>query len=70
MLWSRKAGRDARGRRRPRLEALERRDLLTTIPAGSVNFDQIIGASAARAQYKVDGTGQSIAFIDTGVSNT
>jgi type VI secretion system secreted protein VgrG len=34
---------------------------------GSTNFDQIIGASATRSAFKVDGTGQSVAVIDTGV---
>jgi subtilisin family serine protease len=87
MVWPRKAGRDDRGRHRPRLEALEQRALLTvsatptpeptklvgpvaagvTVPSGVVNFDQIIGASAARAQYGVDGTGMTVATIDTGV---
>lgn len=84
-MWSRKAARDARGRRRPRLECLEQRALLTApgtlpaaqfapatsgtiVPSNTTNFDQIIGASAARAQYKVDGSGQSVAVIDTGVN--
>ena len=87
-MWSRKAGRDARGRRRPRLEALEQRALLTvsatpsasvatpsfgpvpagvTVPAGAVNFDQILGASAARSKYGVNGSGMTVATIDTGV---
>jgi type VI secretion system secreted protein VgrG len=86
MVWSRILGRDDRGRRRPRIESLEGRTLLSltpaaaegpalvgpvtagvTVPSGSVNFDQIIGASATRAQYGVDGTGQAVAVIDTGV---
>ncbi|MFO0951566.1 MAG: S8 family serine peptidase [Isosphaeraceae bacterium] len=31
------------------------------------NFDPIVGASAARSSYKVDGTGYSVAVIDAGV---
>ena len=79
MGWTRQAGRVARDRRRPCLEALETRQLLSTStakpasgpdlnPDGSTNFDQIIEASAARAQFHVDGTGQSVAVIDTGVN--
>ncbi len=79
MGWTRKSGRGARDRSRPKLELLESRQLLSTtqvLPAsgsnlnadGSTNFDQIIGASATRAQFNVDGTGQSVAVIDTGVN--
>ena len=85
MGWTRLLGRDARARRRPRLESLESRTLLSvapaavpalagpavagvTVPAAATNFDAILGASAARSQYKVDGTGQSVALIDTGVN--
>ncbi len=79
MGWTRKPGRGARDRRRPGLEILETRQLLSTTkahpasspnlnPDGSTNFDQIIGASATRAAFKVDGTGQSVAVIDTGVN--
>ena len=79
MGWTRQSGRVARDRRRPCLETLETRQLLSTSTAkpasspalnadGSTNYDQIIGASAARAQYHVDGTGQSVAVIDTGVN--
>ena len=78
MGWTRKSGRVARDRRRPCLETLETRQLLSVSPArpassnlnpdGSTNFDQIIGASAARSQFHVDGTGQSVAVIDTGVN--
>ena len=35
---------------------------------GSTNYDQIIGASATRASFGVDGTGQNVAVIDTGVN--
>jgi len=55
--------------RRPALEALEGRTLLSTVnPDGSTNFDAIIGASAARSQYQVDGSGMSVAVIDGGVN--
>ncbi len=60
------------------LESLETRQLLSHVspkpasgndlnPDGSTNFDQIIGASAARSEFNVDGTGQTVAVIDTGV---
>jgi Subtilase family len=80
MGWTRQSGRVARARRRPCLESLETRQLLshasaTPKPAsspvlnsdGSTNYDQIIGASAARSEFNVDGTGQTVAVIDTGV---
>lgn len=51
---------------RPRLEHLELRQLLT----GNDTIDHLIGASAARALYKVDGAGLSAAMIDTGVDYT
>jgi len=35
---------------------------------GATNFDQITGASTARAAYGVDGTGMAVAVIDTGVN--
>ncbi len=65
--------------RRPGLECLESRQLLSVGGAapgvggtflngdGSVNYDQVIGASAARKSYGVDGTGSNVAVIDTGV---
>ena len=83
MGWTRKMSRVARDRRRPCLESLETRQLLSTTKAhvaastgsgsgningdGSTNFDQVIGASATRSTYGVDGTGQTVAVIDTGV---
>jgi subtilisin family serine protease len=77
MGWTRQSGRVARGRRRPCLESLETRQLLSHVspkPAassdlnsdGSTNYDQIIGASAARSEFNVDGTGETVAVIDTG----
>ena len=36
--------------------------------ASGTNFDAITGASAARSQYKVDGSGLSVAVIDAGVN--
>ena len=80
MGWTRHSGRVARARRRPDLESLETRQLLSHASAspkpatspvlnsdGSTNYDQIIGASATRSDFNVDGTGQTIAVIDTGV---
>ncbi len=80
MGWTRQSGRVARSRRRPCLESLETRQLLshasaTPKPAsspvlnsdGSTNYDQIIGASAARSEFNVDGAGETVAVIDTGV---
>jgi subtilisin family serine protease len=73
MGWTRNKSRVARDRRRPSVENLETRQLLSTSTVsnlnsdGSTNFDQIIGASAARAEFNVDGTGQTVAVIDTGV---
>lgn len=73
----------ARFHRRPDLESLEVRTLLSTqptlnsltvVPAGSTgggsttNYDALVGASAARAQYHVDGTGMTVAVIDAGVN--
>jgi subtilisin family serine protease len=77
MGWTRQSGRVARSRRRPCLEMLETRQLLSHVspkPAsgsdlnsdGSTNYDQIIGASATRSEFNVDGTGQTVAVIDTG----
>ena len=75
-----------RKQRRPGVESLEVRTLLSTssvvgpfspgVPqtAGSpyggagVVYDPIVGASAARDRYKVDGTGMTVAVIDTGVN--
>ena len=49
-----------------RLEYLETRQLLT----GNTAVDSLIGASATRAAYHVDGSGHSAAMIDTGVDYT
>ena len=80
-----------RRQRRPDLESLEVRTLLSltasqpthalgpVVPAGSSSnaspspstgtpFDTIVGASVARATYHVDGTGSTVAVIDTGVN--
>jgi type VI secretion system secreted protein VgrG len=75
MGWTRNKSRVARDRRRPSVENLEVRQLLSGTssivsnlnPDGSTNFDQIIGASATRSEFNVDGTGQTVAVIDTGV---
>ena len=78
MGWTRRPGRRALDRRRPCLEPLETRQLLSIASAkptssaavnsdGSTNFDNIIGASATRANFHVDGSGQTVAVIDTGV---
>jgi type VI secretion system secreted protein VgrG len=40
-----------------------------TTAAGTVNFDQIIGASATRAAYGVNGSGMTVAVIDMGVND-
>lgn len=88
MIWSRAARRPGRDRR-PRLEALEERQLLSIspqapdpsppIPAQSAgvdpgiknaSFDSLIGASAVRLQYGVDGSGLAAATIDTGADYT
>ncbi len=37
-------------------------------PPGHTNFDEITGATATRSAYKVDGTGMTVAVIDTGVN--
>lgn len=76
MGWTRQTGRATRARRRPSLEWLETRQLLSHVtpkPAssnlnsdGSTDYDQIIGASAARSEFNVDGTGETVAVIDTG----
>ena len=74
-----KASREGRAHRRPDLECLEDRQLLSLtdpLPAasssvvrsdGTVNYDQVIQAGAARATYGVDGSGGNVAVIDTGV---
>ncbi len=85
MGWTRMPRRTAdRRQRRPNLESLEIRTLLSTLSqtpsigpltpvgnttaSGQTNFDSIIGASAARAQYGVNGTGMTVAVIDAGVN--
>ncbi len=50
----------------PRLEHLETRQLLT----GNTAVDSLLGASATRAAYGVDGSGLAAAMIDTGVDYT
>lgn len=71
-----------RRQRRPDLESLEIRNLLSADPltpgspvltqgppgVSADGFDAIIGASAARSQYGVDGTGLTVAVIDAGVN--
>ena len=78
MGWTRSKIRGARDQR-PGVESLETRQLLSqggASPAvagtflngnGSVNFDQVIAANAARKTYGVDGSGENVAVIDTGV---
>src|SRR4051812_49261644 len=89
MGWTRMTRRTAdRYHRRPDMEALEVRTLLSTTqsqgiapltivaPAGSAgttstsgtDYDTIVGASVARAAYKVDGSGSTVAVIDAGVN--
>ena len=83
MGWTRTTGRVARDRRRPGIEGLEGRQLLTVaepnvlVPVvagavtngdGSTNYDKIIQASDARSAFDVDGTGSTVAVIDTGVN--
>src|SRR4051794_18030327 len=83
MGWTRMTRRTAAHyHRRPDLEALEPRTLLSIsasalsapTPADSgtgvsgTNFDAIVGASAARSKYQVDGTGETVAVIDAGVN--
>jgi len=87
MDWISRSSRPGRAYRRPDLESLEVRQLLSLtdpIPAassspragafvrtdGTVNYDQVIQASSARATYNVDGSGSNVAVIDTGVSYT
>jgi len=80
MRWTREPSREGRAHRRPDLESLEVRQLLSLtdpVPAsspsdlvrtnGTVNFDQVTQASSARSTYGVDGTGENVAVIDTGV---
>ena len=61
----RRHGRPGKGCQ-PRLEHLETRQLLT----GNAAVDALVGASATRAEYHVDGSGLSAAMIDTGVDYT
>lgn len=80
MRWSRKSSREGQAHRRPDLESLEARQLLSLTdpvpasspssflkPDGSVAFDQVIQAGSARSGYGVDGSGENVAVIDTGV---
>ncbi len=80
MRWSRKSIREGQAQRRPDLETLEVRQLLSLTdpvpasspnsflkPDGSVAFDQVIQASSARSSFGVDGSGENVAVIDTGV---
>ncbi|MFO0910572.1 MAG: S8 family serine peptidase [Isosphaeraceae bacterium] len=80
MGWSRKPRRKAtRQLHRPDMESLEIRSLLSiglgspsTVGSGSgvasTGVDAIIGATAARQQFQVDGSGMSVAVIDAGVN--
>ncbi|HWE35735.1 MAG TPA: S8 family serine peptidase [Isosphaeraceae bacterium] len=47
MGWTRKLGRDDRGRRRPRIETLEQRALLTAAPALSTTTPPLVGPFTA-----------------------
>lgn len=74
-----KSSRSGRNHRRPDLESLEHRQLLTLSAAtpadstafvngdGTVNTNAVTQASAARAEFNVDGSGGNVAVIDTGV---
>ena len=72
------SSRRGRTEHRPDVERLEARQLLSVASSptaanavvradGTVNFDEVIQASAARATYGVDGSGENVAVIDTGV---
>lgn len=74
-FWTRSARRPDRARLAPRVDDLESRQLLTTTPPAAFVTDRsafdladkLIGASATRAKYQIDGAGMTAAVIDTGV---
>jgi hypothetical protein len=69
MSWTRTRRRAERLRRRPDIEGLEIRCVLSTGSTTSQPaFDPLIGASAVRQDYGVTGVGLSAAVIDTGVN--
>ena len=69
MGWTRPIRRTVRLRRRPDVETLEVRTLLsTTLPNGNTDFTSIIGAAQTRSTYGVNGSGMSVAVIDTGIN--
>src|SRR4051812_33692266 len=82
MGWTRKPRRAGRTQHRPDIESLEVRTLLNATPATlgrpvpadgaaggtATNYDAVIGATSARASYRVDGTGMTVAVIDAGVN--
>lgn len=83
MGWNCKSRRAGRAHRRPDLETLEVRQLLSLTdpvpasssssfvrPNGTVDYDEVIQAGAARAAFGVDGAGSNVAVIDTGVNYT
>ncbi len=54
-------------RRRPAMESLETRQLLSVSTAENPSYDGLIHAAAVRGQYQVDGSGMAAAVIDTGI---
>ena len=98
MGWSRSTWRSARRHRKPQIETLEGRTLLSIIPrsqvldtrprstspsllqhhprptassssgGSSINFSTIDEAAVVRQAYHVDGSGSTVAVIDTGVN--
>src|SRR3954454_19018211 len=94
MGWTRNTCRAKPRHRRPGIEVLESRELLTMSPGhvgtrhvhalvstlkshpspvasslngGTASTGDIIGAAQARSRYGVDGSGMTVAVIDTGV---
>lgn len=76
MFWTRSAKRARRPARRPQVETLEGRQLLSSSPPSSFvskpavvgPADRLLGASLTRNRYQVDGSGMTAAVIDTGVN--
>ncbi|MFO0957218.1 MAG: hypothetical protein U0800_07085 [Isosphaeraceae bacterium] len=71
-LWTRSARRPDRARLAPLVDALESRQLLSYSPPPAFiadrsavdPADKLLGASATRAKYGVDGYGMTAAVID------
>jgi subtilisin family serine protease len=69
MSWTRKPRRPVRPGCRPGIDRLESRNLLSAAASAlGPTFDAMVGASATRADYHVDGSGLAAAVIDTGVN--